>query len=320
MARGLLALRALLMPSQAPPAHPRTAKIIAHRGSDGAAPNSVEACQAAVLAGADGVEVDVSVTRDGVPVLWHDRDPSSWLAWARQLGAEGMAYVPQGPRWHHRHRKPVTRLALEEFMANYGYVRARSLSPGFLMPRRPRWQPDTLREFLAWAASTAALHTVMLDLKLASGEVDRIPFLLDVLETELASSTALAHRTIYLLTTETEVFRALSRETKARSRLQSLRVTADFEHASVVRSAHQLGARHVSIGTTLARFWPIVREDLIQAVKARDRGELDSVTVWTLNGRKGLGEVLQLGVDNVLTDKCANALTVRRHLQLIGTE
>ncbi|HIZ34856.1 MAG TPA: hypothetical protein H9815_03680 [Candidatus Ruania gallistercoris] len=50
--------------------------IIAHRGSPQEAPeNTVPAFEAAVEAGADLVEVDVQLSADGVPFLFHDETP-----------------------------------------------------------------------------------------------------------------------------------------------------------------------------------------------------------------------------------------------------
>ena len=50
-----------------------TRSIIAHRGASGAAPeNTVAAFQLAVRQGADAIELDVRLTRDGVPVVLHD--------------------------------------------------------------------------------------------------------------------------------------------------------------------------------------------------------------------------------------------------------
>ena len=47
--------------------------IIAHRGASAVAPeNTIAAFEAAVSAGADGVEFDVRLARDGVPVIIHD--------------------------------------------------------------------------------------------------------------------------------------------------------------------------------------------------------------------------------------------------------
>ena len=47
--------------------------IIGHRGAAGLAPeNTIDAMAAGVAAGADMLELDVRLTRDGVPVIAHD--------------------------------------------------------------------------------------------------------------------------------------------------------------------------------------------------------------------------------------------------------
>ena len=47
--------------------------IIAHRGASAVAPeNTIAAFEAAIAAGSDGIEFDVRLTRDGVPVVIHD--------------------------------------------------------------------------------------------------------------------------------------------------------------------------------------------------------------------------------------------------------
>lgn len=49
--------------------------IIAHRGYSARHPeNSIAAFEAAIAAGADFIETDVRLTRDGVAVCWHDAD------------------------------------------------------------------------------------------------------------------------------------------------------------------------------------------------------------------------------------------------------
>ncbi|EON94112.1 glycerophosphoryl diester phosphodiesterase [Marinobacter lipolyticus SM19] len=51
--------------------------ITAHRGSAFKAPeNTLSAIEQAIRDGADYIEVDVQITADGVPVLWHDSDMS----------------------------------------------------------------------------------------------------------------------------------------------------------------------------------------------------------------------------------------------------
>ena len=50
-----------------------TPLLIAHRGASAEAPeNTLPAFQRALALGADGIELDVQLTRDGVPVVFHD--------------------------------------------------------------------------------------------------------------------------------------------------------------------------------------------------------------------------------------------------------
>ncbi len=52
-----------------------TPLIIGHRGASAVAPeNTLAAFREAIAVGADGIEFDVRLTRDGVPVVIHDRD------------------------------------------------------------------------------------------------------------------------------------------------------------------------------------------------------------------------------------------------------
>lgn len=54
--------------------HPVSMLVFAHRGSHGRgiAENTLEAFHAAVAGGADGIEFDIRLSRDGVPVVVHD--------------------------------------------------------------------------------------------------------------------------------------------------------------------------------------------------------------------------------------------------------
>ena len=50
-------------------------KIYAHRGFSGKFPEgSKSAYEAAVKAGADGFECDIRLTKDGIPICFHDRN------------------------------------------------------------------------------------------------------------------------------------------------------------------------------------------------------------------------------------------------------
>ncbi|SFO36365.1 glycerophosphodiester phosphodiesterase [Nitrosospira briensis] len=55
--------------------------VIAHRGYHTAVPeNTLSAFEAAVMVGASGIETDVRISRDALPVLIHDRVTASGQA------------------------------------------------------------------------------------------------------------------------------------------------------------------------------------------------------------------------------------------------
>lgn len=63
--------------------------VIAHRGYHAAVPeNTLAAFEAAVMAGASGIETDVRISLDGLPVLVHDRVTASGQAVANLTRSE----------------------------------------------------------------------------------------------------------------------------------------------------------------------------------------------------------------------------------------
>src|SRR5882672_8219125 len=62
--------------------------VIAHRGNAAHAPeNTLEAFDQAIALGADALELDVHVTRDGVPVVIHDPTLSRTAGQPHAVGA-----------------------------------------------------------------------------------------------------------------------------------------------------------------------------------------------------------------------------------------
>ena len=58
--------------------------VIAHRGEHGAVPeNTMAAFEAAVAVGVNGIETDVRISLDGLPVLIHDRVIGIWTSSGR---------------------------------------------------------------------------------------------------------------------------------------------------------------------------------------------------------------------------------------------
>ena len=81
-----------VLPSPTTLEPPRSVNVIAHRGASAAAPeNTPASLAAAVVDGADLVEVDVQSTADGVLVLMHDTHLDRTTDASARLGRRGLA-------------------------------------------------------------------------------------------------------------------------------------------------------------------------------------------------------------------------------------
>lgn len=290
--RAFVGLGAALTHRRAPPPR-RAAVLLGHRGVQHRAPeNTIAACRAAIEAGADGVELDVCVTRDDRVVLWHDRDPGDWLARARRRGADGTDFVPCVPDGGKL--RPIRELGFDELVAHYGY--ARWDAPCAQGMDRRIAGVDTLDDLASWLRDEPRARALMLDVKLAASELGAVRPLVEALGRMLTDAPELGRRRLQVLTREREVFVALA-EQLGRQPPPSWRLTADFELPGVLQTAREIGARHVAMGITLRRLWSAVRGELIEVVKARRRGELGSVTIWPIEDLGQLEDVERIGVD-----------------------
>jgi len=305
--------RARLVHRRLPRIRRRPVYVVGHRGHAGHAPeNTVASCRSAIHAGADGVEVDVCVTRDGHPVLWHDRDPDDPIAVARQHGAEAVSYVPRVPRSDTGLRRPVSELSAEDFLASHGYHPLTHVAMEWVgADARDTAPPDTLADLLAWAADEPRCRALVLDPKLGPDDVAHVPGLLDALARELAAHEALADRHLELLATHREVFSALLAGRPGNPGLGHLRLVPDFELPGAVDAARRGLARHLSVGISPRRSWWSVRDELLDLARTREARRIDGLTVWTANQMGQLEDLVRLSVDTVVTDEIALALEIR---------
>lgn len=169
LALGVLHLPALLRgrlalprPGQGVRAAAKTA-VIGHRGSPArSVENTLPSMIAAVEDGADAVEIDLCLTKDGQLVLWHDWAPDTPEAIARQLNLErGVLCAPAVPPPWSRYYRPTASLDLAELRTHYGYVKYLL----FFFRRRMRAEIPTLQEFLGWLRRQTSVQRVCLDVK-----------------------------------------------------------------------------------------------------------------------------------------------------------
>jgi glycerophosphoryl diester phosphodiesterase len=91
------------------PIRPRAQRllVIAHRGASGDAPeNTMAAFELAIEQGADGIEIDVHLSRDGVPVVIHDarlNRTTSGKGWVRRYSAAALTKLDAGSWFNRRY-------------------------------------------------------------------------------------------------------------------------------------------------------------------------------------------------------------------------
>jgi glycerophosphoryl diester phosphodiesterase len=277
--------------------------VIAHRGAAMLAPeNTIAAFAKAIELGANALETDVCITQDDCFILWHDADPNDAVALARQIGGEGLLYVPDVPPLVSPWRQPVHQLALPMLLAYCGYICRRSRGTvGTHGESRTPVAPAVFDDLIAWLQHERRARHVFLDLKFAPAQVAAASALLDRLRWLYSRKSWRYDLVFHLLSPHSEIVSALVAEAQRTSLPASLRLYADFERPGVCQVAPQLGVRHVCMGSFM-RAWGEFRHEVAQAIAARDRGRLDTVVVWTVNDEARLQELVALGVNGIITD------------------
>ena len=305
------ALAALRGEDPAPAAAPHRAWVIAHRGAARTAPeNTIEAFGRAMELGADGIETDVCVTKDGRFVVWHDAGPEGKVALFRQAGREELAYTPDVPNLGSRWRRRVEDLNLPDFRRHFGYTPHRGGVLDLFSDGGPPDVPTILLEdMLAWADREKRVLHVCVDVKLLPQQQDSALELLEILRGRVLREGARSGLHFHYLCPQRELLESLAQRCREKPLPTGLDVHADFEFPGVVDAARRLGLRHVSMGEG-RRIWGEFRREVAEVVAARRAGDLDSVIVWTINDPERLRELVALGVDGIVTDDPATLRTI----------
>ena len=276
----------------------RPVAVVGHRGAPReAAENTLDSFAKALDLGADAIETDVCVTRDGRFVLWHDFRPDDKVALFRQTGEEGYLYEPDVPPIGSPWRRPVNELDLEDLRRHYGYVR-RNGDDG----RAPRVPIALLDDLLEWMRSESRLALVCLDVKLGEKETAGARELARFLRDARSSGRIPERVRVALLCPQQEILQALLTESRRETVGRGTRIFADFELPGALEFAKRFGADCVSFGVS-RRPWSDFRDELGRVLAARDAGRIDSVIVWTINDEKRMRELVRLNVDGILTDE-----------------
>ena len=274
----------------------RPVAVVGHRGAPReAAENTVGSFAKAVALGADAIETDVCVTRDGHFVLWHDCRPDDKVALFRQAGREGYLYEPDVPAVGSPWRRPVSELALDELRRHYAYV-PRGGNVG-----QARVSIALLEDLFGWMQSEPRLALACLDVKLGEKETASARDLARFLRDARRSGRIPERVRVALLCPEQEILQALLTESRRETLGPGTSIFADLEFPGALDFAKRFGADCVSLGIG-RRIWSDFRDELGAILAARDAGRIDSVIVWTVNDEKKLRQLAGWHVDGILTD------------------
>lgn len=134
--------------------------IVGHRGACAyEVENTIPSFEKGIQLGANALEIDLSITKDGHVVAWHDFDPDDSVAIARQIGAEPIAkYNPSVPNIRNSKRLPVPELTLMELREHFGYECDGELALNAKIP--------TVDDIFEWANEKYELKLIIFDIKI----------------------------------------------------------------------------------------------------------------------------------------------------------
>lgn len=243
--------------------------IIAHRGSSGVAPeNTLEAFRQAILDGADMIELDVQLTRDGVPVVFHDMSVERTTDGAGRISQMTLADVQK---------------------LDAGYKFQRRNAAGFPFRGRGVKVPtleQVLQEFPA--------VPLIVEFK----ENNRM--LIKAVVSLLERFDRIRNKTVICSSFEHRVVRALRKNCPALVTSFSIREVAGVimqTRIQMLRSSARPGDFVFQVQWKRGPFL-LVTPRMVRKVQSRGY----AVQVWTVNHAGTMKSLIKMGVDGIFTD------------------
>jgi glycerophosphoryl diester phosphodiesterase len=302
--------------------------IIGHRGDPWNAPeNTIAAFDLALKNGANALEIDLCLSKDGEVVVWHDWDPNAAVAQFRASGQEqSQGFRPFYPE--NEFLRPVPELSLAELQTHYGFA-------------KNRWTPfpsqklkasiPSFDEFLEWASRQKCLKAVFLDIKVPEESPEYMAKLIPKMVESLCARS-LGFDPVFMTPFESLFAEmkqhaggydcCLDREVVAAVFSGSEQEALEF---GTVQHALRLGNRFASIGRptflSLAP-WEIYCNILRRDIQLRnDRDKQMKIIAWTVDDTREMRELVKMGLDGILTNRpgrLARKVLRRKTMEVLG--
>lgn len=184
---------AFLETGPTPKPSPREFLVIGHRGSPTKeVENTLSSFERAVERdGVNALEMDLSMLGDGEIVVWHDWDPTDYIATARSQGLEvDVKFAPRMAK-DTKYLKPLNELTFPQFISNFGYKEKAPMGKpvGAIIPR--------LEEVLKWLQTKPQIRYVFWDIKIPKRDGWIVPKMMSRIY-ELLEAHDAHYRSIFL--------------------------------------------------------------------------------------------------------------------------
>jgi glycerophosphoryl diester phosphodiesterase len=254
-----------------------TPLIIGHRGASAVAPeNTMAAFREAIAVGADGIEFDVRLTRDNVPVVIHDST-------LRRTGG-----LPQRVA-------DLTQSELAKIDVGTWFARKRNLPPGSFAHEAV---PSLTELFTIFQSNNSTLY---LEMKCDSA-AEYVP--LAQACCRLIAEHALKERVLIecFQLPALRIVREIDSNIKTVALFEpSISNPSVLSDQSIIKKATDAGAAAVALHHRLAR------RSLVE--KAKDTGM--HVAVWTVEDRVWIERARAIGIDALITNDPAKMIAAR---------
>ena len=289
---------------------------VGHRGSPVFEPeNTIASFERAVCEdGANGLELDLCMTKDGAIVVWHDWSPHRAEALCRESGYEPSVRFRPLPPQSGPLRRAIDELYLDDVQRHFGYA----------LKEGPRQRIEsapviTFDELLARACRWPTLEMLFLDVKIPKKKAHLAPVLVERVERALAARPVACH-VVY----ETDSRRVLEEMKRALPCARDRSFSLDIGPLLGLRPGvlpYSAVQRAIEYSNTLAtsqrprkcclRPWATYRKiaehDVAllrrhNAACALDR-RIHGLIGFTINVAAEMEELLRLGMNGLVTDR-----------------
>jgi len=253
--------------------------IVAHRGASALAPeNTLSSFRRAVEIGADGIEFDVRLARDGVPVVIHDA-----------------SLVRTGGREEKIVDLTSAQLAEMDVGSWFNRVHKERASQHFAAETVPTLEAvlDELRGFRG---------VIFIELKCRDAEIEPLCRAVCSVITASPLLPQIIVKSFKLGVIPHMRFRCPGVKTAALFAPKIMRFLRKEKH--LVRIASELGADHISVHRSL-----VTRKFMKKVAKTGM-----SVTVWTADNPRWVKKAMSLGITSIITNNPAKLLAKRRDI------